>query len=239
MLFAEPVGGGIAAIPSRSQGPVSEIYIYGVGLEAPNTVRVLRDGVPQTILERTRNWVRIPITSNIPATFVLEVNAQSIGSFRFDGGLGMTYAPTDASTKGPGASASGGFFQLFRTDGQFFTCTESDDNEILVLMPIRKVKWANPRRIDGSFRRSYAGNNGGVETIEIYDWSTASYPYGSFVTVSTQNIASSGAQTINFSITTNPGRFIDPEGTVYVRVTTTAPGASASLSADSFRLTLK
>lgn len=248
-LFASPIGGGVLATATNGTveggttpppGYSKALMIYGVGLETPNNVRVLRNGMQQQLLSQTRNWVTVPIKSNFPATYTLQVNNQTVSSFDFAGGAGLLYSPSDASTKGGGSPvATGGFRELYKRDGLYFTCTKRDDDLIFVQMPIRKVTYANPKRMEISFTRYYQNNTGGQEIIELYDWSTASYPYGGFVTVSDQPISGSAIQTINAVVTANPGRFIDPEGTIYVQIRTSAPGANAQLFADTFRITLK
>jgi thermitase len=237
-LFAEPVGGG-KIYPSTSTGGISSaLMIYGVGFEGPATLRVLVGGSPVPYFTRSRNSVLIsrPLNSQVIA---LEIGGVTIGSFNFAAGTGLVYSPTDASTKGSGATATGGFKELYRSDGLYFTCTERSDGTILVHMPVRKIANLTPERIDISYKRYYQSNVGGVESVQLYDWSTASFPYGSWVTVATSNITNSSVQTISIPITSNPSRFIDPEGTIYVQISTTAPGTSAKLFADSFRVTVR
>ncbi|HLO98084.1 MAG TPA: hypothetical protein VK171_05780, partial [Fimbriimonas sp.] len=75
----------------------------------------------------------------------------------------------------------------------------------------------------------------GTETIQLYDWSSASFPYGNFVTVwSGAAPTTMTTQTVNVS---NFSRFIDPEGTVYllIKSSTDLPDG-AELHVDQARL---
>lgn len=240
-IFAEPIGGGLNVLNNgRTEGQQPIMILYGVGFESPNNVRVLRNGIPLTIIERTRQWVKVKVPNNFAATYTLEVNGTAIGTVLYSAGVGFVYSPTDASTKGGGGpTASGGFKELYRNDGVYFTCTERDDDTIFVQMPIRKISSRKVNSLTLSFTRKYDDSVGATETIELYDWESASYPYGSFVTASQRTITNTSLLTTSVTITDNPGRFIDYEGTMYIQVNTGTVGGNAKLYADSLRVVLK
>lgn len=239
LLFASPVGGGLAPLGLNESGTRPGLILYGVGLEAPNLVRVLRNGTPLTLLAQSRNEVRANVGSNMAATLALEVNSQIVQSLHWDAGSGWLFAPSDANTKDP-ATASGGFLELYRDDGQRFTCTrDPGSGQIFVQLALRKVRGTPIHRLRLEWTRGYADCLGGTETVELYDWQSASYPYGSFVSVSSSTITSASEQHKVVDLPANPARFLDDEGTAYVQIRATNAGANALLSLDSLRLRLE
>ncbi len=239
LLFASPVGGGLAPLGTNESGARPDFLVYGVGLESPNVVRLLRNGTPLTLLSQSRNEVHARVGSNLAATLALEVNAQTVQSLHWDTGPGWLFAPSDANTKDP-ATANGGFLELYRDDGQRFTCTrDPNSGEIFVQLALRKVRGAPIHRLRLEWTRAYANCLGGTETVELYDWQSASYPYGSFVTVSNAAITSASEQHRVVDLPANPARFLDDEGTAYVQIHATNAGANALLSMDSLRLRLE
>jgi hypothetical protein len=56
------------------------------------------------------------------------------------------------------------------------------------------------------------------------------------VTVNSQAITNTNELHMSAQLPANPGRFIDPEGTVYVQIRATNAGSNGLLSMDSFRL---
>jgi len=236
LLFMSPVGGGLSPQLVGQSAPRPELLVYGLGLEQPNVVRVLRNGSPLQLLSQSRNEVHALLGSNMAATLGLEVNSQVLQSLHWDAAPGWLFAPSDANAKDP-ASTTGGFLELYRDDGNRFTCTrDSNTGQIFVQIVLRKVRAANIQSIRAEWTRSYSNCNGGTETVQLYDWQTWSYPYGSFVTINSAPITNANELHLSAQLPTNPGRFIDPEGTVYVQITATNAGSNALLSMDSFRL---
>jgi hypothetical protein len=89
------------------------------------------------------------------------------------------------------------------------------------------------------FSRSYADCNGGTETVELYDWSTWSYPYGTWVVLSTRSITSTATEHLTLTVPGPDDRFLDDTGTLYLRVRTTGAGASGQLNADRMRVIVR
>ncbi len=235
-LFASPVGGGLAPLRTNETPVRPDLLLYGVGLEAPNLVRVLRNGRALSILSQSRNEVHTRLGSNFQSTIDLEVNGQIVQSLVWEGGSGWLFAPSDANTFDPAVS-SGGFRELYRDDGARFTCTRDPPNaRIFAQFSLRKVRGSPIHGMRLEWTRSYAGCTGGVETIELYDWQSASYPYGNFVTVATTPITGTSEQHLSVPLPANPARFLDDEGTAYVQLRATNAGATALLSMDSLRL---
>jgi subtilisin family serine protease len=241
-LFAAPVGGD----PNYGQKGVANpqqprIEIFGVGLEPKNTVRILRDNTLQPLVLQTRQMVSTTLTpvvtrhrQSLVSHYDLEVNGNVVGGFDWQVGPGLVYAPTDAGTFS--AIVTGGWNELANVDGSFMTCTDNGSGQIYVELPVRKVRPHAPKAITLEFTRSYAGCTGGTETIQVYDWSTWSYPYGSWLTLSSRAITGTQVETVVAPITLNPSHYMDDSGTMYFIVSTSGAAAGALLSADAFRV---
>lgn len=236
VLFMSPVGGGLSPVPLGTNTSKPDLLFYGVGFELPNVVRVLRDGAPRPILAQDRHEVHARVGSNLSADISLELNSSVLQTLHWEGAMGWLFAPSDANTKSP-ATTSGGFLELYRDDGSRFTCTrDSQSHTIFVQLALRKVRVDPIQGIDLEWTRSYTNCNGGTETVEVYDWQSGSYPYGNFVTVHSQLVSNSSELHLATSLPGNPTRFLDPEGTAYVQITTSNANSNALLSLDSFRL---
>ena len=155
-----------------------------------------------------------------------------------DRGPGLVYAATDASTDDTlGSQAAGAWRELYREDGTSFYCTADTSARIRCEFAVRAVRVADIGWLTLEFTRCYAGMlTNPVETIELYDWSSGSYPYGSWLTLSS-TAAPIGTDTLLSTVV--PGdanQYRDVEGTYYLRVTTTDAGPAGLLSADMLRL---
>jgi hypothetical protein len=218
---------------------MTNVRFFGVGFEAPHVVRVLKNGAAQTLLQHTRNLIEIAPTGNFGCTYALEVDGVTLTTLDFDAGCGWEYAASEASTLGSGGPvASGGFAELLEDDGQLFTCTRRSDGTVYVELAVRKVLVPSKQAIDLDFTRAWTDCAGGTETIACYDWTTASYPYGSFVGIAANPIVNASTSTLHASFPSGAARFVDDEGTLYFRITATNAGALGKLSADSFRVTV-
>src|SRR5262249_19388178 len=111
-----------------------------------------------------------------------------------------------------------------------------DDGYVYAELAVRKVLVADPSQLELELTRSYVGCTGGTETVELYDWSTWSYPYGSFIAVASTPITGTGTQSLSIPVSGDPARFLDGEGTAYLRITATNAVAGAELRADGLRL---
>ena len=237
LLFVSPVGGTLAPGPQGFPSTTPDLIAYGVGFEQPNVVQLLLDGTSCPILAQGRNEIRAAPASVSPSKITLEVNSQKVRSLTWDSAPGWLYAPSDVNTRGIG-TATGGFFELYRDDGQYFTCTRSSaqTQKILVQLVIRKVRAVAGQHLSVEWTRSYAGCTGGMETLEVYDWQSASYPYGNFVTVHSRAIPNTNGAHPVAQLPGDPLRFLDEEGTLYLRLTATNASANALLTMDSLRL---
>ncbi|MBK8177863.1 MAG: S8 family serine peptidase [Planctomycetes bacterium] len=239
LLFAEPVAGGYpaASFTNSLAAPKPRIFLYGVGFETPNVVRVLRNGISLPILSRTRNRLEVLANSTTGGFMEVEVGGVVIASYQHDADLRWVFSPSDIGTQGGGSPVvTGAWKEISRVDGSFLTCTDRSGGEVFVQLAFRKVSVLPTTRLDFEFTRAYDNVTGGTERIEVYDWSVASYPYGTWATISTTPITGSALSTITPSITANPLNYLDPEGTILVQISTTGVPSNALLRADALRV---
>ncbi|MBX3118871.1 MAG: S8 family serine peptidase [Fimbriimonadaceae bacterium] len=113
----------------------------------------------------------------------------------------------------PGASVFGGFWDALMDDGVYVRCTRRSDGVIRYYSTFRMIDRTN---LTLTFKRRITGAATGNERIKIYDWSTGSYPYGSYVTLRDAPIVS-GWQTFTVPLS-NVQNYMDEEGTIYFQV---------------------
>lgn len=204
--------------------------IYGRGFGAPNTVEILSDGVPIGYVARSRDWVDFEAWKT-PLNVQVRVNGNVIANLTYANTSTISNLIADASTQS--ATLSGSFWEALNVDDQYIRCTRRSDGSILVQATFRKVTPRESIRI--ALRRRYLGATGGTETVQLYDWSSGSYPYGNFVGIGSGACPTTYA-TANY-VVNDAYRFVDPEGTVYLRiVTSTDLPSGTELNLDHARL---
>ncbi|MBL8843170.1 MAG: S8 family serine peptidase [Planctomycetes bacterium] len=241
-LFAAPVGGDRTRDPTRAlSDPRQSIRFFGVGFERPNATRVVSGHRRLPLFLQGRREVIAPFAgppsprgSSFAPDYTLTVNGTPLFTLEWDDGPGLTYAPSDVGTYN--ATVTGGFAEIYRVDGQLLTCGQSGGS-IYCEMPVRKIAPRVPSRLDVEFTRAYSNCTGGSETLWIYDWSTWSYPYGTWVALWTRSITGSSQETVTASITSSAANYVDEEGVAYFRLTTSGAASGGLLQADAFRVT--
>lgn len=215
--------------------------IYGRGFQGPVPVQVTVGGHPVAILGRGRDWIDISLPL-FEGTFVVTVDGAVAGTIKMPSysivsdevhEKTVIYTPTDASTQG--ATLEGGFFDMLNTDPQFVRCTRRGDGVIRMDSILKNVKLVTPR-FALFYKRLYTlANPSSTERVYLYDWSSASYPYGSWVQIGSSVLPTTSVGSL--LTIPNPGRFIDPEGTMYLRIETTANvAAGTELRVDTLQL---
>ncbi len=137
------------------------------------------------------------------------------GSFTVDtSDIPFCYPMIEGSS--PGASVFGGFWDTLKADSAFLRCTRRSDGVIRLQSTFRMVEPDSGYTL--VLRRRYTGGLSGNERIQLYDWSSASYPYGSFVNLSNGPV-SAGWQTVSIPLT-DVWKYVDEEGTMYFRIET-------------------
>jgi hypothetical protein len=213
----------------------SEVFfasrIYGRGFQAPNIVEVTILGIPVPILAQTRDYIEFEYIPPQFGPFVVKVNGVQISSLAMPNAFRICYPMSEAST--PGASTFGGFLQTLRSDGNLMRCTRHGDGYIFAQTTFHKVQLSSQLKL--RIQRHYTGSGAtSIERIRIYDWSSASYPYGSFVELS----AMAPPLTPTESILTLPipSRFLDDERAVYVTITAEEMPSGAELRIDEMNI---
>ncbi len=220
--YATPLG---VPLPSAGHRPMDTV-IAGRGLAKPRRVAVQhgRSGVP--LFDQQRDWLKVPLTPNT-APLRVSVNGVNMASISVPSGARFAYPLIEGSTQG--ANLVGGFFQTLQPDGSVITVGRRSDGVIWMHGTFRRV--LPDSRLKLVIRRSYVNGTGENETIQLYNWSTASYPYGSFDTLSTVPCPITPT-TISIPIA-DIRPFLDDDRTVYLRILTgnTLP-ADAELRVD-------
>ncbi len=246
LLFAAPCGGERPRIATAMLGQnrnrdAVALEVCGVGLETPNTIQVLSGTNSLGILTQERHSVQAALPGRPAPAFQLKRNGGLVGSWTWESGPGLLYAATDGGTEDTSGSQSlGGWAELYRQDGIHFTCTEDASSLIYCEFSVRKVRVRDIHRLTLEFRRDYDGMNASpIETVELYDWSSYSYPYGSWITLSSGAAPTAGFSTLTVEVPGDPDLYRDEEGTFYLRLTTTEAGASGQLKADMLRFRVR
>ncbi|MBX7134319.1 MAG: S8 family serine peptidase [Fimbriimonadaceae bacterium] len=209
------------------------IRIYGRGFQAPRVLDVTLSGKKLKVVARSRDWIDVALPP-VMGTLVVKVDGVTVATQAISSTTQTQYPAVEACTHGATLN-NGTFARMVAADGQASTCGRRDDERIIVEASIRRVVAAPASAQNGSnltIRRSYTG--GGTENIYLYNWSSASYPYGSFTLVY------SGAAPSSMTTTTIPitglSQFIDFEGSVYVYIDTTGVAAGGQLQLDQLML---
>ncbi len=203
--------------------------IYGRGFQGLQDLKIIRNGKLCTILNRSRDWV----------DFILVFRNQ--GDVQVWDGSNLIATVPDpvvpricnclVEASAPTASVTGNFFDTVIDDGKTMVATRDSNGNIILEGTFRKVL-ANATmqlRVNRFFTMP-----GGSENIQLYDWSSASYPYGNWVDVSVLSTSTTPSMTlINVP---DIARYIDFEGTVYVRIVGSNLPAGDTLEIDSMRL---
>jgi len=195
--------------------------IYGRGFGAPANIELFNGSTPVVIAQRSRDWIDFDTTS-AGSGLTVKVDGSTIATLSFPSTSAMTNMLVEASTQS--ATLVGGYLDALNIDANYIRCTRRSDGSILVQATFRKVNPATTMRM--VYRRHYTGTTVGTETVQLYDWSSASYPYGSYVTIGSGPCPTS-ATTSTFNIP-NASRFVDPEGTMYLLITTSTDLPSGS-----------
>jgi hypothetical protein len=189
--------------------------VHGRGFQLPNVVTIRDGGVPLPILAQTRDYVDFrlapgngAITVHVNGVLKKTVNRPKLTA--------SMWPLIEVSTQG-GAVTSGGFDQGLANDSNLITCTRRSDGYILLEGTFRRVTaFGNPMKL--VLTRHYTGSTVGTEKVYLYDWSSASYPYGSFRLINSTALPQTATQS-TFTVN-DPWKYIDPEGTVYIRIET-------------------
>lgn len=194
---------------------VHRTRLYGRNLGADSHVTVTNNGLPVLISSRGQNWAEINLRGSVG---VLQVKQSGSTIWTFGSpiaGPPPNWPMSEASA--PGASVTGGFAETLKLDSIYLTTTRRSDGYIAMQGTFHDLTGA-PDNCTLVFRRRYRNTTAGTETIYLYDWTSASYPYGNWVPLA--SVAVPTTATTSSIPVSNFSRFIDPEGTTYVLIQT-------------------
>lgn len=218
--------------PARSTidpGSAVTARIYGRGFQGLQNLAVKRNGIPAQIVQVTRDYIDYTHVYRTPGD-VSVWNGNTLIATVPNPSVPRTCHPLiEASC--PSAWVDGGFFETIKDDDDNMIGHRDGDGNIVLLGTFRKMLANTTTQL--RIKRSYAFG-GDTESIQLYDWSSNSYPYGNWVTIASGT--SSTTPTVTTVNVPDLAKYIDVEGTVYVRVRTTSTPNNEVLKIDSLRL---
>lgn len=153
-------------------------------------------------------------------------------------GTPFATAPSDvgiAGRYGQGAQLSGGYTELLEADGKTLIARPRTDNSkgIELKLLVRGLDKDAVSAIACEYLRRYEGVvNAPVESVQLYDFSSGSYPYGNWVEVFSARASEHAGETLQFSLPTPASRWVSYEGDLFVRIVVNAGSADARLFID-------
>ncbi|MER3475253.1 MAG: hypothetical protein C4335_14815 [Armatimonadota bacterium] len=136
---------------------------------------------------------------------------------------------------GQGAQLSGGYAELLEADGRVLVARPRTDNSkaIELKLLVRGLNKGTVSSIACEYLRQYLDVvNDPVESVQVYDFSTGSYPYGSWVEVFRARASEHAGQTIAFSLPAPASRWVSYEGDIFVKIVINTGSADARLLVD-------
>lgn len=153
-------------------------------------------------------------------------------------GTPFATAPSDVGIVGrygQGAQLSGGYAELLEADGKTLIARPRTDNSktIELKLLVRGLDKNTVSAIAGEYLRRYEGVvNDPVESVQLYDFSSGSYPYGNWVEVFSARANAHGGETLQFSLPAPASRWVSYEGDLFVRIVLNTGSADARLFID-------
>jgi hypothetical protein len=220
MLWASPIGtsssGKTMRLEGRTLDPAgTRVFAGRTRLAAISAHRERRD----VVLTRTSRTFTVESAEFGP---LMEVSSPEPS--------GLVWPLIEGSST-TGGIVTGGFLDTLRFDRQAMKVTRRNSADIFLQATFRQTDASAARLI---IRRRYQGLPPAPinEKIQLYDWSSASYPYGGWVTLSDSNAPTAWTTSV---LTLGPSaRYIDYEGVMYLRIFTASavlPGGALEIDA--------
>jgi hypothetical protein len=194
---------------------------------------------PQPVL-RVLEWSDSRIVVQVPngaASGWLQVRVR--GWLTVDpSSLAFATAPSDVGIVGrygQGASLSGGYAELLEADGKALVARPRTDNSktIELKLLVRGLDKNSVSSISAEYLRQYVGvGDSVVESVQLYDFSTGSYPYGVWVEVFNASASAHAGETLRFSLPAPASRWVSYEGDLFVKIVVNTGNADARLLID-------
>lgn len=198
--------------PAReSRGGSSPVTrIKGRGFELPHVVQVRQGSTPLSLLSQSRDTIEVMPTGRLNIQPIeVRVDGQLVSRLPAPRPAVITYPLTDY-TIANNAVPVPSFRVTLATDGLAATIPGGQFEGNL-----RRLAAAS--KLTLRLTRTNVRTTACTETVRLYDWSSASYPYGSYVTLGTTVLTPGQAKSSVFAVNL-PARFIDPEGTVIIQI---------------------
>ena len=203
--------------------------IYGRGFLGVSNLQVKRNGVPTSIVAVTRDTIDYRHVYRQPGDVSVWDGNTLIASIPNPTVIRTCHPLVEASA--PSAWVEGGFREALMDDGVSLKGFRDGDGNVIVQGNFRKMTANSITQL--RIKRSYA-IGGGNESLQLYDWSSASYPYGNWVTFS-NSLATTTPSVTTFDVP-QLANYIDVEGTVYFRVVALGVPPGEEVRIDSLRL---
>jgi len=240
-----PATGGLVTIFGRGFGwdaNTGAVLLQSRQLVALSTRPVPR---PQPVL-RVLEWSDSRIVVQVPngaASGWLQVRVRGRTSNRCwltvdPSSLAFATAPSDVGIVGrygQGASLSGGYAELLEADGKALVARPRTDNSktIELKLLVRGLDKNSVSSISAEYLRQYVGvGDSVVESVQLYDFSTGSYPYGVWVEVFNASASAHAGETLRFSLPAPASRWVSYEGDLFVKIVVNTGNADARLLID-------
>lgn len=202
--------------------------VYGRGFAQAASLKAWQGSTPLLLRNVKRDSFEVN-TKPIAGPLMIKSGSTTIGSVALPTS-GVVYPMFAASSTTNGLT--GGFAQALSVDGQYLTSPRNNDGLIMMESTYWGVRSTRPLTL--TLTRDYQGGTDGTEVIKVYNWSTASYPYGTFNTLSTLPV-SAASGTITLALPP-AGQVPDVDQTVYVVIETSGTAAGTSLRVDQAKL---
>ncbi len=213
--FVSPIG-----YVQTGVGPIARVYGRNLG-----SARVKFGGSLATMVSTTREYADFRIANS--GVITIESGAgELLGTFTPPESKKPVWALNEASS--PGANVTGGFAEALRVDGNMLTCTRRSDGQILLQASFRRVPTTGAFKL--ILKRSYASGTAGGETVQLYNWASASYPYGSYDNLSSSTLPTTSDDLVLSIPDISP--YVDFEGTVILRILTQNVPSGTVLNVD-------
>jgi subtilisin family serine protease len=128
----------------------------------------------------------------------------------------------------PGSSVFGGFAEALSPDGEVLRCTRRSDGQMILQMSFRRLPTTGAFKL--VIKRNYTNGTAGTEKVQLYNYASASYPYGPFDDLSAVSLPA-GSKDLLISIPSITP-YVDFEGTMYLRMLVTGLPSGAELNLD-------
>lgn len=203
--WASPVGTGSGSTVTR---------IYGRSLHV-GSLTLRGEGGDLTVRRRTRDYAEARLSKTDNAFRILREN-DTLVRIASPEPKGLVYPFIEGVGRGGSVSTGGYFDTLLRDDKSLDV--KSAGGKIEMQGTFRMVP-SNAGTRTLVLRRAYSAVSKGTEHIKLYDWSSASYPYGNWIEIGTFGKPGRDATEIAIPVS-KLKQFADFDGTVYFSVYT-------------------